>query len=58
MNLITKQINSSPQPLRDYVRDLESFGGETAHIIQENFQLREQNKQLVKYLELFRKEDQ
>jgi len=49
---IIKQINSSPEPLKSYIHDLETTLGNVAHLIQYNFVLEEQNKQLQSFLEI------
>ena len=45
---LAAQINSSPDPLRSYIYELESFMGNGAHMIQDLFMLREK----VKYLSM------
>lgn len=47
-SILAKQINESPEPLRMYIHDLETVmdWGNVAHLIQENFMLREQVKLL------------
>ena len=44
--LLTKQINDSPEPLRSYIHDIESRSRDSAHLIQELFVAKEQVKQL------------
>ena len=44
--LLVEQINAAPEPLRSYVRDLETHDS-SAHLIQENYALKEQNSQLL-----------
>ncbi len=45
--LLNSQINKAPEPLRSYIHEMESFTGNGAHMIQENFMLREQLNELV-----------
>ena len=52
--LLTKQINDSPEPLRSYIHDMESRGRDSAHLIQDLFSAREQVKQLEHLLNKLR----
>ena len=48
------QINNSPEPLRSYIHDFNKVNGEVAHLIQENFMLKEQLNELkAAYLPIF-----
>jgi hypothetical protein len=49
---IIDQINNSPEPLKSYIHDLETTMGNVAHLIQDNFVLREQNEELKAYLKV------
>ena len=48
---IADLINSAPERLRRYVHDLETSWGNEAHIVQDNFRLSEENKQLRALIE-------
>lgn len=53
-NLLNNQINNSPEPLRSYIHDFNKAHGEVAHLIQENFMIKEQLKELqANYLPIF-----
>lgn len=54
MSLLIDQINDAPEPLRSYIHEMESFIGNGAHMIQENFMLKEQLNELkAAYLPIF-----
>ena len=48
------QINSSPEPLRSYIHEMESFIGNGAHMIQDLFL----QKEKIKYLSMLLKKEQ
>jgi len=51
LKILRDQINSSPEPLRTYIHDIETASGTTADIIQELYQLRENVKFLCAFIE-------
>lgn len=50
-DLLTKQINGAPEPLRSYIYDLITSVGEGAHMIQEIYTLKEHRDALLKYID-------
>lgn len=56
-DLLIQQINSSPEPLKQYIHQLEIIHGNVAHLIQDNFVLEEQNAELMAWLEQHRRKE-
>lgn len=49
-DLLNKQINGAPEPLRSYIHDLVLSVGEGAHMVQEIYVLKEQRDHVLSYL--------
>ena len=56
-NLLNKQINEAPEPLRSYIHDLQATYGEGAHMIQDLYQKEENIKALTMLVEILQKND-